>query len=260
VSSTTALVGSAAAITAHEVGRRSTLITVELWSRCYARYVDAMFSVRTDGHEIGPNTHSISISNLPPISFLSLISSHILHTHPLLQPQILMPIHMMPLPLLLLPITLNRLRRDPEPLNPRRHPAVRRRLQNHLPDLLFGGAVAQRPADVRGELGRAVLAAEHDDVEEGAGFELQAGAGPDPAPAGFCYELWERLVMWIGGWWEGGGGIIGRRSEVYFLHWLAKGIFGCVEAFADVVLAGDFDAHAEAFVVEDFVGFLDLVG
>lgn len=59
--------------------------------------------------------------------------------------------------LLRLPI-LNRLARHPKSLDPRRHTAVTRRLQNHLPDLLFSAAIVQSTFDVGRKLGATILA------------------------------------------------------------------------------------------------------
>ena len=67
--------------------------------------------------------------------------------------------------LLLLPL-LHSLPSNSKPLNPSRHPAVARRMQDDLSDFLFVGAVVQGAAHVGCEFGGAVLVAKEGNVEE----------------------------------------------------------------------------------------------
>src|SRR3954463_8146773 len=89
---------------------------------------------------------------------------------------------------------IEHLLRDAEGLQAGRHAAVHGGLQQHLLDLLLRGAVVDRPADVRAELGRAVQRGEHGEVDEAAGLALEARAVPDRAPAELRDELLHRLA------------------------------------------------------------------
>lgn len=104
-------------------------------------------------------------------------------------PNIQIRLRTLSLPRLLRLPLLHRFTRNPKPLNARRHATITRSLQYDLPNLLFARPIIERPFNVRRKLRAAVLAAQHGNVEEGAGFELEAWTRPDRAPAGFCYEL-----------------------------------------------------------------------
>lgn len=86
--------------------------------------------------------------------------------HSIREPDISMLSHVRPLALLLLLPLLYRLPRNSEPFDPCRHSTVAARLQDYFADLFFGCAVVQSAFDVGREFGRAVLVAEHGDVEE----------------------------------------------------------------------------------------------
>src|ERR1700756_3776388 len=89
---------------------------------------------------------------------------------------------------------LERLARQPEVLDARRHAAIDRDLQQYLGDLLLGDAVLDRALHVRLELVMAVERGEHGEVEHAARAPVEAGPVPDRAPAIFGDEVLHRAV------------------------------------------------------------------
>src|SRR4029079_4980477 len=81
---------------------------------------------------------------------------------------------------------------DAERLHRRGHAAVDRRLEQHLLDLLWCAAVANRAAHVDAQLVRAVERGQHSQVDEAALLAAEAGARPDGAPAVLGDELLHR--------------------------------------------------------------------
>src|ERR1043166_9528757 len=93
---------------------------------------------------------------------------------------------------------LERLARQAEVLDPGRHAAVDRDLQQNLGDLLLGDAVLDRALHVRLELVMTVERREHGEVEHAARAPVEARPIPDRTPAIFGDEVLHRPVEVVG--------------------------------------------------------------
>src|SRR5919202_2670231 len=91
-------------------------------------------------------------------------------------------------------LLIDHLLRDPERLERRRHPAVHRRLQQHLLDLLRRAPVVECAAHVGAELGWLAERREHREVDEAAGPAVEPVAPPDGAPAELGDEVLHGLA------------------------------------------------------------------
>src|SRR5437764_13179664 len=85
-----------------------------------------------------------------------------------------------------------------EMLDPRRHTAIDRDLQQYLGDFLSGHAVLERTLDVRLELVVSVERGQHREVEHAARAPIEAGSIPDRAPAIFGDEVLQRPIEIVG--------------------------------------------------------------
>src|SRR5690606_12290270 len=83
---------------------------------------------------------------------------------------------------------------DAEGIDRGRNAAIDAHLQQHLADLLAAAAVPERALDVHLELVRAVVRADHGEVDDRAGLLRQFIAAPDGAPAIFRHQFLERAV------------------------------------------------------------------